>query len=123
MTTATVLRRRGLLAAVLALALLLPWLQQGALQHAFGHALGHASNGFATAVTTIAHGPEGDGPAHADTCTSCVAFAAFLACPPAATALAAPLLATAGDRHVAPLPTPAATGPAASRNRGPPAAG
>lgn len=115
-------RRRGLLAAMLALALLLPWLQQGALRHAFGHALGHASLGFAAPGTTAAPAHEADGPAH-DTCSGCIAFAAFLACPPTPTSLAPLLLATVDDRHVAPVRPLAATAPGASRNRGPPAAG
>jgi hypothetical protein len=116
--TGPVQRRRVLLAAMLALALLLPWLQQGALRHAFGHAPGPARH----AVAAVADAHPADAPGHDGTCAACIAFAAFLACPPAAAMPSPPLLATGDDLHVAAARPAAATAPRAWPNRGPPGA-
>lgn len=120
MTIGAVFRRRGLLAAVLGLALLLPWLQQGALRHAFGHAEGFGA--AAPGVAAVAQAHEADALVHDGACAGCVAFAAFLACPPTAVALPPLLLATVDDPHVAPVAPAAATAPRSWPNRGPPAA-
>lgn len=122
MTSATGFRRRGVLAAVLVLALLLPWLQQGALQHALGHAPGQAFSPVSHAFAPAPHAHETDAFPHDGACAGCVAFAAVLACPPAAATLPPLLLATVDDLHLAPLAPAAATAPRAWPNRGPPAA-
>jgi hypothetical protein len=110
------LRRRGLLAALLALALLLPWLQQAALQHALGHARGHALHvAESTDPGQAAHTP------HEGLCSTCVAFGALFATPPVASTPPCVLLATADAPFVAPLARAPAAPPRAQRNRGPPA--
>lgn len=108
------LRRRGLLAGVLAIALLLPGLQQAAQQHAFSHTPQDRSL-FGAQERSAEPGSRSDG------CATCVALGALLACLPIAVALPAALLTAVDDPFVATVLLPAATDRQALRNRGPPA--